>query len=79
MKTPSTIEVIGVVIAHHRNAHFKVRLDGGHVVNARCGGHINKHKIKCGVGDLVRVELTPYDLTRARIVYRWPAERVDVA
>ena len=76
MKEGAAVEVIGVVVAHNRNAHFRVRLENGHVVNARCGGHLNRFKIKCAVGDTVKCQLTPYDLTRARIVWRWPSSDV---
>ena len=76
MKAGVAIEVTGVVVAHNRNAHFRVRLETGHIVNARCGGVMQSRRIKCAVGDVVRVELTPYDLTRGRITWRWPVGRV---
>jgi translation initiation factor IF-1 len=61
-----------------RNANFKVRLESGHVVKARCGGRMNRFKIKCGVGDRVALESSPYDPTRARITFRWPSQKVSV-
>ena len=64
-------------IAFGRGGNFKVRLhDNRHVIKARCGGRLNRNKIKVGVGDVVRVELSPYDLDRGRIVFRWPACKV---
>lgn len=52
------------------NAMFKVALDNGHEVLAHISGKMRKHFIRILPGDKVRVELSPYDLTRGRIVYR---------
>ena len=52
------------------NAMFKVELDNGHEVLAHISGKMRKHFIRILPGDKVRVELSPYDLTRGRIVYR---------
>jgi translation initiation factor IF-1 len=54
----------GTVIAHHRNAFFRVRLGSGRIIKARCGGRVNTHKIKIFVGDSVIVALTRYDAGR---------------
>ena len=53
------------------NAMFRVELSGGHRVLAHISGKMRKHFIKILPGDTVRVELSPYDLTRGRVVYRF--------
>jgi translation initiation factor IF-1 len=50
---------------------FKVRLDNGHEVLAHSSGRMRMNRIRILTGDRVQVELTPYDLTRGRIVYRY--------
>ena len=62
----------GVVIDKLPNAFFKVRLDGGeHMVLAQISGKMRKNYIRILAGDRVSVELSPYDLTRGRITYRY--------
>jgi translation initiation factor IF-1 len=62
----------GVVIDKLPNAFFKVKLDGGeHLVLAQIGGKMRKNHIRILAGDRVSVELSPYDLTRGRITYRY--------
>jgi translation initiation factor IF-1 len=62
----------GVVIDKLPNAFFKVKLDGGeHMVLAQIGGKMRKNHIRILAGDRVSVELSPYDLTRGRITYRY--------
>jgi translation initiation factor IF-1 len=62
----------GVVIDKLPNAFFKVRLDGGeHMVLAQISGKMRKNFIRILAGDRVSVELSPYDLTRGRITYRY--------
>lgn len=51
-------------------AKFRVKLENDHEVIAYLGGKMQKFRIRLGVGDKVRVELTPYDLTKGRITYR---------
>ena len=53
------------------NATFKVKLENGHVVLGHIAGKMRMHYIRILPGDKVTVELTPYDLTRGRIVYRY--------
>jgi translation initiation factor IF-1 len=65
------IEVEGVVIEPLPNAMFKVELENGHQVLAHISGKIRMHFIKILPGDRVTVELSPYDLTRGRITYRF--------
>ncbi|MDP4502324.1 translation initiation factor IF-1 [Nonomuraea sp. NBC_00507] len=65
------IEVEGTVIECLRNATFKVELENGHKVLAHISGKIRKNYIKILPYDRVLVELSPYDLTRGRILYRY--------
>lgn len=64
------IEVEGEVILPLPNAMFKVRLENGHEVLAHISGKLRQNFIRILPGDTVRVELSPYDLTRGRITYR---------
>jgi translation initiation factor IF-1 len=65
------IEVEGVVSENLPNAMFRVTLESGHEVMAHVSGKIRMNFIKILPGDRVRVELSPYDLTRGRIMYRY--------
>ncbi|AEJ44903.1 translation initiation factor IF-1 [Alicyclobacillus acidocaldarius subsp. acidocaldarius Tc-4-1] len=65
------IEVEGTVIEPLPNAMFRVELENGHKVLAHVSGKIRMHYIKILPGDRVTVELSPYDLTRGRITYRY--------
>jgi translation initiation factor IF-1 len=64
------IELEGTVIDSLPNTTFKVELENGHKVIAHISGRMRKHYIRILTGDKVRVELTPYDLSKGRIVYR---------
>jgi translation initiation factor IF-1 len=64
------IEMEGKVIETLPNTMFRVELDNGHVVTAHISGKMRKHYIRILTGDRVTVQLTPYDLTKGRIVYR---------
>lgn len=65
------IEVQGVISENLPNAMFRVKLESGHEVLAHVSGKIRMHFIKILPGDRVLVELSPYDLTRGRILYRY--------
>jgi translation initiation factor IF-1 len=65
------IEVEGTVIEPLPNAMFRVELENGHKVLAHVSGKIRMHYIRILPGDRVTVELSPYDLTRGRITYRY--------
>ena len=65
------IEVEGTVVEPLPNAMFRVELDNGHKVLAHISGKMRMHYIRILPGDRVRVELSPYDLTRGRVVYRY--------
>lgn len=70
MAKEESIEMKGVVIDSLPNTTFRVKLENGHVVTAHISGRMRKHYIRILTGDEVIVELTPYDLSRGRIVYR---------
>ena len=65
-----TIEFEGTIVESLPNAMFRVKLENEHMVLAHISGKIRKNFIKILPGDKVKVELTPYDLTRGRIIYR---------
>ncbi|MBN2470760.1 MAG: translation initiation factor IF-1 [Anaerolineae bacterium] len=69
------IEVEGRVVEALPNTQFTVELDNGHQVLAYLSGKMRKYYIRILLGDRVRLELTPYDPTRGRIVYRYKKQR----
>ena len=71
MAKEDTITVEGKVIEPLPNAMFRVELDNGHVVLAHVSGKMRMHFIKILPGDRVTLELSPYDLSRGRITYRY--------
>jgi translation initiation factor IF-1 len=70
-KTSNGLQIEGTVVECLRNATFTVELQNGHKVLAHISGKIRKNYIKILPFDRVLVELTPYDLTRGRILYRY--------
>ncbi|MBW1680577.1 MAG: translation initiation factor IF-1 [Deltaproteobacteria bacterium] len=70
MAKEESFEVEGVVIETLPNAMFRIELKNGHRVLGHISGKMRKHFIKILPGDLVKVELSQYDLTRGRITYR---------
>ena len=64
------IEMQGKVDEVLPDSRFRVTLDNGHALIAYSGGKMRKHRIRVLAGDAVSVEMSPYDLTRGRIVYR---------
>lgn len=70
-KKKDVIEAQGTVTEALPNAQFRVRLDSGHEVLAHISGKIRMYYIRILLGDRVLVELSPYDLSRGRIVYRY--------
>ena len=64
------IEVEGTILEALPNAMFRVEMEGGHKILAHISGKMRMHYIKILPGDKVKVELSPYDLTRGRITYR---------
>lgn len=70
MAKEEAIEMEGTIIECLPNTNFKVKLENEHVVNAHISGRMRKNYIKILLGDRVTVQLTPYDLSKGRIVFR---------
>ena len=70
MSKEDQIEMDGKVIDTLPNTMFRVELENGHIVTAHISGKMRKHYIRILTGDKVRVEMTPYDLTKGRITFR---------
>ncbi|CAN5488886.1 translation initiation factor IF-1 [soil metagenome] len=70
MSSEEAIVVEGKIVDTLPNAMFRVQLDNGHTVLAYLSGKMRKYYIRVLLGDKVRVEMSPYDLTRGRIIYR---------
>jgi translation initiation factor IF-1 len=70
-KKDEKLEVEGTVVEALPNTQFRVRLDNDHEVLAYLSGKMRRYYIRILLGDRVRVEMTPYDLTRGRINYRY--------
>jgi translation initiation factor IF-1 len=70
MAKEESIQMTGTVIDTLPNTMFRVELENGHVVTAHISGKMRKNYIKILTGDKVKVELTPYDLTKGRITFR---------
>lgn len=71
MPKQEAIKVDGIILETLPNATFRVKLENGHKVLAHISGKMRMHFIKILPGDKVTVELSPYDLTRGRIIYRY--------
>lgn len=71
MAKQSAIEQDGVIVESLSNAMFKVELDNGHMITAHISGKMRMHYIRILPGDRVKVEMSPYDLTKGRISYRY--------
>ena len=71
MAKEQAVQVEGTVVEPLPNARFKVELENGHQVLAHVSGKMRMHFIRILPGDRVTVELSPYDLTRGRIIYRY--------
>ena len=71
MSKEEKIEVEGIILEALPNAMFRVKLDNGHVILAHISGKMRMHFIRILPGDKVTVEMSPYDLTRGRITYRF--------
>ena len=70
MSKQDLLEFKGTVIDLLPNAMFRVKLENGHSVTAHTAGKLRKHRIRVLQGDNVTVEMTPYDLTKGRIIFR---------
>lgn len=70
MSKEDCIEIEGVVEEALPGAQFKVKLPNGHIITAHLSGKLHMHKINILEGDSVKVEMSPYDMTKGRIVWR---------
>ncbi|THB68847.1 MAG: translation initiation factor IF-1 [Gammaproteobacteria bacterium] len=70
MAKEENIQMQGTVVETLPNTLFRVELENGHVVTAHISGRMRKNYIRILTGDVVTVEITPYDLTKGRITYR---------
>ena len=71
MARQASIEQDGIIKESLSNAMFRVELDNGHVITAHISGKMRMHYIRLLPGDKVKLEMSPYDLTKARITYRF--------
>ena len=71
MAKQGAIEVDGTITEALSNAMFRVQLESGHVITAHISGKMRMHYIKILPGDRVKVEMSPYDLTKGRISFRY--------
>jgi translation initiation factor IF-1 len=69
MSKEDHIEMEGKVVETLPNTTFRVQLDNGHIITAHISGKMRKHYIRILTGDRVKVEMTPYDLTKGRITF----------
>ena len=70
MSKQDLLEFKGQVIELMKNAMFRVKLENGHIITAHTAGKLRKNRIRVLQGDNVTVEVTPYDLTKGRIIFR---------
>lgn len=71
MTKQSSIQQDGTVVESLGNAMFRVELENGHVITAHISGKMRMHYIKILPGDKVKIEMSPYDLTKGRITFRY--------
>lgn len=71
MAKEEVLEFAGVITELLPNAMFRVKLDNDHEIIAHTAGRMRKNRIRVSAGDKVMVEMTPYDLTKGRITYRY--------
>lgn len=69
-KTNSTVEIEGRIVAVLPGTMFRVQLANGHIVLAHISGKLRKHFIKIAAGDMVKMDMSPYDTDKARITFR---------
>ena len=77
MAKQASIEQDGTILESLSNAMFRVELENGHVITAHISGKMRMHYIKILTGDKVKVEMSPYDLTKGRISYRYKQLKVN--
>lgn len=66
-----TLEMTGTVLELLPGGKFKIKLENGSIIVGHLSGKMRMNKIRLGVGDEVKLEMTPYDLTKGRITYRY--------
>lgn len=71
MAKQASIEQDGTIVEALSNAMFRVQLENGHIITAHISGKMRMHYIKILPGDKVRLEMSPYDLTKGRIIFRY--------
>jgi len=71
MAKQASIEQDGIIVESLSNAMFRVELDNGHIIIAHISGKMRMHYIKILPGDRVKVEMSPYDLSKGRISFRY--------
>jgi translation initiation factor IF-1 len=71
MSKQSAIELDGTIVESLSNAMFRIRLENGHIIMGHISGKMRMHYIRILPGDKVKVEMSPYDLTKGRIVLRY--------
>ncbi len=71
MAKQSLIEQDGTITEALSNAMFRVKLENGHIITAHISGKMRMHYIKLLPGDKVRLEMSPYDLTKGRVTFRY--------
>ena len=71
MSKDDVIQMAGEIVENLPNATFRVKLENGHVVHGHISGKMRMHYIRILPGDKVGVEMSPYDLSRGRIIYRY--------
>ena len=74
MAKEELLELNGLVLELLPNAMFRVELDNGHEVLGHTSGRMRKNRIRILVGDWVKVEMTPYDLTKGRVIHRFKSK-----
>ena len=79
MAKEEAIQMDGEVVETLPNTTFRVKLQNGHLVTAHISGKMRKHYIRILTGDTVTVELTPYDLTKGRVIFRYKDQRAAPA
>ncbi len=78
MSKQSSIEQDGIILESLSNAMFRVELENGHQVICHISGKMRMHYIKILPGDKVKIEMSPYDLSKGRIVYRYKQNKMKV-
>ena len=78
MSKEDLMEFEGLVSELLPNATFRIKLENGHTILAHTSGRMRKNRIRISVGDQVTVEMTPYDLTKGRIIYRSPTNTINI-